>query len=246
MLEEKARKALAERERIVRQRKKDTPVKFKRSTRLLANQLESAKKVLASEDEYETVSESGESPRKSRNADNSFGGATPKANFKYIQNQQQIVSDILNKAVASTKQMPQIHLVIKPNVQVPIPPQSAMASGIKQLVSAKTSSFSSKSTKQPKPATSINSNSADTPTAQHSRQIGESAIENNVQSKSCVALSPERRGKTVENSENWQNEEKGIRRSKRLPHANRTAKYGAVMLGLVKYPKMFQSCNSNQ
>ncbi len=133
MLEEKARKALAERDRIVRQRKKVTPVKFKRSTRLLANQLESAKKVLASEDEYETISESGESPRKSRNADTSFGGAKPKANFKYIQNQRQIVSDVLNKTVASTKQMPQIPLVIKPNVQVPIPPQSPMTSGTKQI-----------------------------------------------------------------------------------------------------------------
>ncbi len=172
MLEEKARKALAERDRIVRQRKKGTPVKFKRSTRLLANQLESAKKALASEEEYETVSESGESPRKSRNADSSFGGAKPKANFKYIQNQQQIVSDILNKAVASTKQMPQIPLVIHPNVQVPIPPQSPMMSGTNQLVSAKTSASSSKSTKPPNPAMSINSNSADTATAQHSRQIG--------------------------------------------------------------------------
>ncbi len=58
MLEEKARKALAERDRIIRRRKKDTPVKFKRSSRLVANQLACAKKVLASEDEYETVSES--------------------------------------------------------------------------------------------------------------------------------------------------------------------------------------------
>ncbi len=137
--------------------------------------------------------------------DNSFGGAKPKANFKYIQNQQQIVSDILIKAVASTKQMPQIPLVIKPNVQVPIPPQSPMASGNKQLVSAKTSAFSSKPTKHPKPAMNINSNSADTATAQHSRQIGESAIENNVQNKSCVAISPEKRGKIVDNVENSEN-----------------------------------------
>ncbi len=144
----------------------------------MANQLESAKKALGSEEEYEIVSESLESPRKSRNVDSSFGGAKPKDNFKYIQNQQQIVSDILNKAVASTKQMPQIPPVIKPNVQVPLPPQSPMMSGNNQLVSATTSAFSSKSTKPPKPAMSINSNSADTATAQHSRQIGESAIEN--------------------------------------------------------------------
>ena len=150
MLEEKTRKALAERDRIIQKGKKARPAKFKRSSRILANQLISARQASVSEDDYETVSESGDSPRKVRKADKTFGLVKPKTNSKLIDSQQKTIRDILNNAVALNKQMPEISLVIKPSVQVPFPPQSPNASGSKQL--AKTFAFTQQLSDSPNPA----------------------------------------------------------------------------------------------
>ena len=73
MLEEKVKKALAERDRITQRRKKGTPVKFKRHSKLVANQLISTQRALESDEEYETVSESGDSPPKVTTVAKSFG-----------------------------------------------------------------------------------------------------------------------------------------------------------------------------
>ena len=72
MHEEKARKALPERDRIISKRKETTPVKFKRNSKTLANQLISAQQAMDSDEKYEMVSESIDSPPKVNTAASNF------------------------------------------------------------------------------------------------------------------------------------------------------------------------------
>ena len=68
-----------------------------------------------------------------------------------------------------------------------------------------------------------------------SRQISEKISENSVDDKTNILLSSvsgviteDGSGDVVSNA----SETNGLRRSKRIPKANRTEKYGAIMLGL--------------
>ena len=106
MLEEKARKAAAEKERIIRRRKKMTRVRFNRHSKIVANQLLSAQQAMHSEEECETLSETGDSPPKITAVAQNFGGAKPNSIFKYIAQQQEYLKDILSQAVSTTKKMP--------------------------------------------------------------------------------------------------------------------------------------------
>ena len=144
MLEEKARKALAEKEKIISRRKKVTPVRFKRHSKILANQLMSAQQALDLDEEYETVSETGDSPPKSKATEEKFGGAKPKANFQFIAQQQNYVKDILSQAVSTSKQLPQIPLTIKPSTGIPTPPRCPKGADNMQLIPASTSAFTSR------------------------------------------------------------------------------------------------------
>ena len=121
MIEEKARKAAAEKERKIHRRKKMTPVRFKRHSKIVANQLLSAQQAMDSEEEYETLSETGDSPPKITAVAQNFGGAKPKTNFKYIAEQQEYVKDILSQAVSTTKKMPELPLTIRPKIGIPTP-----------------------------------------------------------------------------------------------------------------------------
>ena len=68
-----------------------------------------------------------------------------------------------------------------------------------------------------------------------SRQIGENISENNVEDETYIRLSPVSSVNIEENIgdlASYASETNGIRRSKRVPKANRTEKYGAIMFGL--------------
>ncbi len=231
MLEEKARKAAAEKEQIIRRRKKITPVRFKRHSKIPANQLIGAQQVLDSDEEYETVSETGDSPPKDTTVARSYGGAKPKSNFQLITQQQDYVKDILSQAVSVNKKLLEIPLTIKPKLGLPTPPRRPKDADKLQLTPASTSAFTSRN-----PKTSSPKEGKPAMTSQKlSRQIGEKTSENSIGDETNVRLSPvsgaiieDNCGHVVSNT----SETVEIRRSKRIPKANRTEKYGAIRLGL--------------
>ncbi len=198
MLEEKARKAAAETEQIIRRRKKITPVRFKRRSVLLANQLISAQQAM---EEYETVSETGDSPPKNTTVARNFGGAKPKSNFQLITQQQNYGKQ-----------------------------EIARDSFDNQTKAWNTDSANRN------PITSSPKEGNATMTLQKlSRQIGEKTSENSVEDETNVRLSPVSGINTEDNSGHVASNPSnivGISRSKRIPKANKTEKYGAIMLRL--------------
>ncbi len=85
------------------------PVRFKRHSKTVANQQISAHQAKDSQEEYETVSETGDSaPPKTLAVATNYGGAKPKKSFQFIAQQQNYVKDIQSQAMSSNKQLPKI------------------------------------------------------------------------------------------------------------------------------------------
>ncbi len=122
------------------------------------------------------------------------------------------MKDILSKAVASNKQMPQVPLTIQPNTAIPNPPKCPEVSGNSAIIPAANSAFSIQQSTGI--ATGSVSGNAGMTSVKLSRQIGEKTVDNSCEESNTLidteTVISEVNGTLVSNAK----EDSGVRRSK--------------------------------